>query len=78
MWYVRELCVRPIGDQLWLMPPSLADWLPEDHLAWFVLDVVAELDLTAFYADLRDDGRGGASYDPAVILAVCALRLLRG
>ena len=26
-------------DQLWLMPPSLADWLPEDHLAWFVLDV---------------------------------------
>ncbi len=26
-------------DQLWLMPPSLSDWLPEDHLAWFVLDV---------------------------------------
>jgi transposase len=57
-------------DQLWLMPPSLADWLPEDHLAWFVLDVVAELDLSAFYADLREDGRGGASYDPAVILAL--------
>ena len=32
-----------------LMPPSVADWLPEDHLAWFVLDVVAELDLSAFY-----------------------------
>jgi transposase len=57
-------------DQLWLMPPSLADWLPEDHLAWFVLDVVEELDLTAFYANLRPDGRGGASYDPSVILAV--------
>jgi transposase len=57
-------------DQLWLMPPSLADWLPEDHLAWFVIDVVAELDLEGFYAGLRDDGRGGASYDPAVILAV--------
>jgi transposase len=57
-------------DQLWLMPPSLADWLPEDHLAWFVLDVVAELDLNGFYANLREDGRGGASYDPAVILAV--------
>jgi transposase len=52
------------------MPPSLADWLPEDHLAWFVLDVVAELDLSCFYSDLREDGRGGASYDPAVILAV--------
>lgn len=57
-------------DQLWLMPPSLADWLPEDHLAWFVLDVVAELDLGSFYANLREDGRGGASYDPAVVLAV--------
>jgi transposase len=57
-------------DQLWLMPPSLADWLPEDHLAWFVLDVVAELDLGAFYGSLREDGRGGASYDPEVILAV--------
>ena len=47
-------------DQLWLMPPSLADWLPEDHLAWFVLDVVAELDLTAFYAEspARRPGRG--------------------
>lgn len=56
--------------QLWLMPPSLVDWLPEDHLAWFVLDVVAELDLSVFYANLRDDGRGGASYDPAVMLAV--------
>jgi hypothetical protein len=29
-----------------LLPPSLAEWLPEDHLAWFVLDAVAELDLT--------------------------------
>ena len=57
-------------NQLWLMPPSLADWLPEDHLAWFVLDVVGELDLSAFYADYRDDGRGGAVYDPAMMLAV--------
>ena len=31
-----------------LMPPSVAEWLPEDHLAWFVLDVVAELDLAEF------------------------------
>jgi len=35
-------------DQLLLMPPSLAEWLPADHLAWFVLDVVAEHDLAAF------------------------------
>ena len=57
-------------DQLLLLPPSVADWLPDDHLAFFVLDVVAELDLAAFYADYREDGRGGSAYDPAVTLAV--------
>jgi transposase len=57
-------------DQLWLMPPSVREWLPEDHLAWFVLDVVAELDLREFYASYRPDGRGGAVYDPALMLAV--------
>lgn len=57
-------------DQLMLMPPSVGDWLPEDHLAWFVLDVVAELDLWAFQAAYRQDGRGGAAYDPQLMLAV--------
>lgn len=52
------------------MPPSVADWLPEGHLAWFVLDVVAELDLSGFTADYRADGRGGAVYDPSAMLAV--------
>lgn len=52
------------------MPPSLAEWLSEDHLAWFVLDVVAELDLSGFYGSLRPDGRGGASYDPKVMLGI--------
>lgn len=52
------------------MPPSVRDWLPEDHLAFFVLDVVAELDLAAFLRAHRLDGRGGAVYDPAMMLAV--------
>lgn len=57
-------------DQLLLMPPSVREWLPEDHLAFFITDVVAELDLSAFYRSHRDDGRGGAVYDPALVLAV--------
>jgi transposase len=57
-------------DQQWLMPPSLSDWLPSDHLAWFIVDVVAELDLAGFYRSLRADGRGGASYEPEVMLGV--------
>ena len=57
-------------EQLFLMPPSVSDWLPDGHLAWFVLDVVAELDLAGFYAGHREDGRGGAVYDPGVMLAI--------
>ena len=57
-------------EQLFLMPPSVTDWLPEDHLVWFVLDVVVELDLAAFYAEFRVNGRGGAVYDPAMMLGV--------
>lgn len=53
-----------------LMPPSVAEWLPEDDLAWFVLDVVDELDLSAFLAGYRADGRGGAAYDPAMMVAL--------
>jgi transposase len=57
-------------DQGFLLPPSVRDWLPEDHLSFFVIDVVAELDLAAFYAAFRADGRGGAVYDPEMMLAV--------
>lgn len=52
------------------MPPSVREWLPEGHLAFFVLDVVAELDLDGFYAAHRLDGRGGSVYDPAMMLGV--------
>jgi transposase len=57
-------------DQLMLMPPSLNEWLPPEHLAWFVLDVVAELDLAAFVSAYRTDGRGGAAYDPSMMVAL--------
>jgi transposase len=57
-------------DQELLLPPSLRDWLPEEHLAWFVLDAVAEMDLTAFHASYRDDGWGRAAHDPAMMVAL--------
>lgn len=57
-------------DQLMLLPPSMSEWLPQDHLVWFVLDVVDELDLSAFLAGYRLDGRGGAAYHPAMMLAL--------
>jgi transposase len=57
-------------DQELLLPPSLREWLPADHLAWFVIDAVGELDLAVFYADYRDDGWGRAAHDPRVMVAL--------
>jgi transposase len=57
-------------DQAFLLPPDLREWLPADHLAWFVLDVVGELDLGEFHARRRLGGAGRAGYDPAMLLAV--------
>jgi transposase len=52
------------------MPPSLREWLPEDHLAWFVLDAVEGMDLDRFYADYRADGHGRAAYEPSMMVAL--------
>ena len=57
-------------DQELLLPPSLREWLPADHLAWFVLDAVAEMDLAAFYGSYREDGWGRAAHDPAMMVAL--------
>jgi transposase len=57
-------------DQELLLPPSLREWLPEDHLAWLVLAAVGELDLRAFYRAYRDDGHGRAAHDPAMMVAL--------
>jgi transposase len=54
-------------EQAFLMPPSLRDWLPEDHLAWFVIQTVGGLDLSAFYLAYRADGHGRAAYDPVMM-----------
>jgi transposase len=57
-------------DQAFLLPPDVRDWLPADHLAWFVLDVVDQLDLGPFLKAYRADGHGRAAYQPRMLLAV--------
>jgi transposase len=65
-------------DQRFLLPPDLREWLPADHLAWFVIDAVAALDTSAFWAELRADGVGRASYDPDLMLALVIYAYCRG
>jgi transposase len=57
-------------EQAFLMPPSLREWLPEDHLAWFVIEAVEEMELDEFYADYREDGHGRAAYEPSMMVAL--------
>src|SRR6201993_5033255 len=60
---------RPVDrDTGFLMPPSVDDWLPERHLARFVVEVIASLDLRAMTGSYR--GSGEASYHPAVLLGI--------
>lgn len=55
---------------MFLLPPSIADWLAEDHLVWFVLDVVAMVDLSGFHEAHPNDGVGRRAYDPEMMLGL--------
>jgi transposase len=57
-------------DQPLLLPPDLRDWLPEDHLAWFVIESVEGLDLSSFYAAYRADGHGRSAHDPRMMVTL--------
>jgi transposase len=56
--------------QVMLLPPSLTDWLAEDHLVWTVLGAVEQMDLDAFYGAYRANGQGRAAYDPRMMVAL--------
>jgi transposase len=65
-------------EQSFLLPPDVREWLPANHLAWFVIDAVAEMDLDAFYAAYRVDGRCRPPYDPAMMVALLLYAYARG
>lgn len=57
-------------DQQFLLPPDLREWLPQGHLARFVVEVVEQLDLSQVRAGYRLGGRGRQAYDPAMLVAL--------
>jgi len=57
-------------DQMFLLPPSLREWLPEDHLAYFVSDLVDDLDLSEIEAVYEDEERGQPPYHPRMMVKV--------
>ena len=60
---------RPVDRETgFLLPPSVEEWLPERHLARFVIEVIEQLDLSAFVKAYR--GSGSASYHPSMLLGL--------
>ncbi len=60
------------------MPPDPRDWLPEGHLAWFVVASVEEMDLGAFYGCYRQDGWGRAAFEPSMMVALLMYAYAQG
>ena len=62
---------RPyVPEQDLLLPPSIREWLPEDHLAYFVSDLIDHLDLSAITAVYEDEERGYPPYHPVMLTKV--------
>ena len=57
-------------DQPFLFPPSPRDWLPQDHLVYFISDTIDQLDLSAFHLRYRGDGRRNQPYHPTMLAKV--------
>src|SRR5438552_19151015 len=65
-------------EQAFLMPPDPRDWLPEGHLAWFVLASVEQMDLSAFLVVYRRDGWGRAAFEPSMMVSLLLYAYARG
>lgn len=72
IWWGVAKQYRPwTPDQSYLLPPSPSDWLPRDHLAYFVIDLVRELDLSPIESVLQaKDPRGERPYSPRMMTAL--------
>jgi transposase len=70
---------RPVDrDQLFLLPVSMVDWLPDEHLVWFLIEAVERLDTTAFHARARLGGVGRRGYDPDMLLTLFVYAMAHG
>ncbi|MGV9950281.1 transposase [Rhodococcus aetherivorans] len=70
---------RPVQrDQVFLLPPDMREWLPSDHLVWFLLETIEVLDTSAFDRCRRVGRAGAAGYDPRMLLGLLVYGYCRG
>jgi hypothetical protein len=65
-------------EQAYLLPADARDWLPAGHLAWAVLGLAREMDLSAFTGWFRADGQGRPAYDPAMMVGLACYCYCKG
>lgn len=65
-------------DQPFLLPPSMTDWLPEDHLVWFVIAAVQRMDTTAFHRRAKLGSTGRRGYDPDMLVTLFVYAMAHG
>jgi transposase len=75
---VPQNFIFPQRDQPLLLPVDMREWLPEDDLAFVVLDAVATLDLGEFRRQYRADGHGRAAFDPEMMVALLLYAYCQG
>jgi transposase len=70
---------RPVlRDQPFLLPPDMREWLPADHLVWFVLEALAAVDLEVFHRTRRTGGVGRQGYDPDMLVGLLIYAYCQG
>lgn len=65
-------------EQEYLLPPDVRDWLPPRHLAWALLDLAGQMDLTPFTSWYRADGQGRPAYHPRMMVALICYCYCKG
>ena len=70
---------RPVDrDQEFLLPPNMIDWLPDDHLVWFLIEAVSRLDTSRFHRLAKLGGVGRRGYDPDMLLTLFVYAMAHG
>jgi transposase len=77
--FAMAFSYKPVDrDQLFLLPPDMRQWLPEDHLAFFVLDLVERIDTSALHSSHANSGAGRQAYDPDMLLSLLLYAYVTG
>jgi len=70
---------RPVDrEQEFLLPPSMIDWLDDEHLVWFLIESVKRLDTTRFHRLAKLGGVGRRGYDPDMLLTLFVYAMAHG